>query len=117
MGKDLKGKELGKGLGQRKDKYYYAKYSYHGKKGQQSFHTLVEAKNWRQEQLYLCRHPELRTATSPDMTVDAYRFYAVARCQTYGLPDDPECHGERLRWFYHPSNLYDDGHIFQECQR
>lgn len=71
MGKDLKGKELGKGLGQRKDKYYYAKYSYHGKKGQQSFHTLVEAKNWRQEQLYLCRHPELRTATSPDMTVDA----------------------------------------------
>ena len=72
MGKDLNGKELGKGLGQRKDKYYYAKYSYHGKKGQQSFHTLVEAKNWRQEQLYLCRHPELRTATSPDMTVDAW---------------------------------------------
>ena len=72
MGQDLKGKELGKGLGQRKDKYYYAKYSYHGKKGQQSFHTLVEAKNWRQEQLYLCRHPELRTATSPDMTVDAW---------------------------------------------
>lgn len=72
MGKDLKGKELGKGLGQRKDKYYYAKYSYHGKKGQQSFHTLVEAKNWWQEQLYLCRHPELRTATSPDMTVDAW---------------------------------------------
>lgn len=72
MGKDLKGKELGKGLGQRKNKYYYAKYSYHGKKGQQSFHTLVEAKNWRQEQLYLCRHPELRTATSPDMTVDAW---------------------------------------------
>lgn len=72
MGKDLKGKELGKGLGQRKDKYYYAKYPYHGKKGQQSFHTLVEAKNWRQEQLYLCRHPELRTATSPDMTVDAW---------------------------------------------
>ena len=45
MGKDLKGKELGKGLGQRKDKYYYAKYSYHGKKVQQSFHTLVEAKS------------------------------------------------------------------------
>ena len=72
MGKDLKGKELGKGLGQRKDKYYSAKYSYHGKKGQQSFNTLVKAKNWRQEQLYLCRHPELRTATSPDMTVDAW---------------------------------------------
>ena len=72
MGKDLQGKELGKGLGQRKDKYYYAKYTSPGKKGQQSFHPLVEAKNWRQEQLYLCRHPELRTATSPDMTVDAW---------------------------------------------
>ena len=72
MGKDLKGKELGKGLGQRKDKSYYAKYSYHGKKGWKKCDTLAEAKNWRQEQLYLCRHPELRTATSPDMTVDAW---------------------------------------------
>jgi len=72
MGKDLKGKELGKGLGQRKDKYYYAKYSYHGKKGQQSFHTLVEAKNWRQEQLYLRLHPESRAVVSPDMTVNAW---------------------------------------------
>ena len=64
MGKDLKGKELGKGLGQRKDKYYYAKYSYHGKKGQQSFHTLVEAKNWRQEQLYRIRFGIIVNATN-----------------------------------------------------
>ncbi len=27
MGKDLKGKELGKGIGQRKDKYYVARYT------------------------------------------------------------------------------------------
>lgn len=44
MGKDLKGKELGKGLGQRKDKSYYAKYSYHGKKGWKKCDTLAEAK-------------------------------------------------------------------------
>ena len=72
MGKDLKGKELGKGLGQREDKSYYAKYSYHGKKGWKKCDTLAEAKNWRQEQLYLCSHPELRTTVSPDMTVDAW---------------------------------------------
>ena len=72
MGKDLKGKELGKGLGQRKDKSYYAKYSYHGKKGWKKCDTLAEAKNWRQEQLYLCMHPEFRPTVSSDMTVDTW---------------------------------------------
>lgn len=73
MGKNLKGKELGKGLGQRKDGLYYARCRNHlGEREERCFKALPEAKNWRQEQLYLCRHPELCTATSPDMTVDAW---------------------------------------------
>ena len=53
MGKNLKGKQLGKGLGQRKDGLYYARCrNYHGEREERCFKTLPEAKNWRQEQLY-----------------------------------------------------------------
>ena len=73
MGKNLKGKELGKGLGQRKDGLYYARCrNYRGEREERCFKTLPEAKNWRQEQLYLRLHPESRTVASPDMTVDAW---------------------------------------------
>lgn len=72
MGKDLKGKELGKGLGQRKDGLYYARCrNYRGEREERCFKTLPEAKNWRQEQLYLRLHPEGRTVASPNMTVSA----------------------------------------------
>lgn len=74
MGKDLKGKELGKGLGQRKDNgMYYARCrNYRGERKECCFKTLPEAKNWRQEQLYLRLHPESQTVVSPDMTVAAW---------------------------------------------
>ena len=73
MGKNLKGKELGKGLGQRKDGLYYARCrNYRGEREERCFKTLPEAKNWRQEQLYLRLHPEGRTVASPNMTVDAW---------------------------------------------
>lgn len=46
MGKDLKGKELGKGLGQRKeDGLYYARCrNYRGERRERCFKTLPEAK-------------------------------------------------------------------------
>ena len=73
MGKNLKGKQLGKGLGQRKDGLYYARCrNYRGEREERCFKTLPEAKNWRQEQLYLRLHPEGRTVASPNMTVDAW---------------------------------------------
>ena len=73
MGKSLKGKQLGKGLGQRKDGLYYARCrNYRGEREERCFKTLPEAKNWRQEQLYLRLHPESQTVVSPNMTVDAW---------------------------------------------
>lgn len=73
MGKNLKGKQLGKGLGQRKDGLYYARCrNYRGEREERCFKTLPEAKNWRQEQLYLRLHPESQTVVSPNMTVDAW---------------------------------------------
>ena len=51
MAKDLKGKELGKGLGQRKDDLYYARYTTStGKRLEKCFPKLADAKNWQKEQ-------------------------------------------------------------------
>ena len=47
MGKNLKGKECGKGICQRKDGLYFARfYTKNGKRQNGYFKTLPEAKNW-----------------------------------------------------------------------
>lgn len=47
MGKNLKGKELGKGVTQREDGDYCARYvDCNGKRIQRRFKTLAECKNW-----------------------------------------------------------------------
>ena len=47
MGKNLKGKECGKGICQRKDGLYFARYvDSLGKRHDKYFHTLSEARNW-----------------------------------------------------------------------
>lgn len=46
MGKDLKGKELGIGLCQRKDKRYSARVSIDGKRYEKIFNTITEARKW-----------------------------------------------------------------------
>lgn len=72
MGKSLGGKELGKGLGQRKDGLYYARYSDStGKVQEKCFKRLIEAKDWQQEQYYLARHAKSQDAVST-MTVDEW---------------------------------------------
>lgn len=69
MGKDLKGKELGKGLTQRKDdKRYVANYySVDKTRKQQTFDTLREAKDWLAKSKYEDSHQ--MTLSSPEMTV------------------------------------------------
>ena len=52
MGKDLKGKELGAGIVQRKDKRYVARYisKISGKRVEKYFYKVNEAKNGWQKQ-------------------------------------------------------------------
>ena len=50
MGKNLKGKECGKGICQRKDGLYSARYVDElGKRHDKYFPTLTEAKNWMKQ--------------------------------------------------------------------
>lgn len=47
MGKNLKGKECGKGICQRKDGLYHARFvDKAGKRHEKYFQTIPEARNW-----------------------------------------------------------------------
>lgn len=53
MGKDLKGKELGRGLNQRKDGRYQARFtSINGKRCEKNFEKIKDARNWLSEAKY-----------------------------------------------------------------
>jgi integrase len=74
MGKNLKGKECGKGICQRKDGSYYARFvDKQGKRHEKYCPTLPEARNWLEDQRYADKHNNL-FATS-DMTVDTWFEY------------------------------------------
>ena len=58
MGKDLKGKELGAGIVQRKDKWYTARFvsKATGKRAEKYFDKVSEAKKWLAEAKYEDEH-------------------------------------------------------------
>ncbi|MBD5485736.1 MAG: tyrosine-type recombinase/integrase [Lachnospiraceae bacterium] len=72
MGKDLKGKELGVGLNQRKDGRYQARFTKsNGQRSEKNFVKITEAREWLNKQRYLDS-----ITTTGDMTVDEwYNFW------------------------------------------
>ncbi len=64
MGKNLKGKECGKGIYQRKDGLYHARFvDKYGKRHEKYFQTIPEAKNWLEERRYADTHEDVFVAT------------------------------------------------------
>ena len=138
MGKNLKGKECGKGIYQRKDGLYSARYyAKNGKRKEKYFETLPEAKNWLADARYEERHNLI--VTSPDMTVDKWfaywvenmrscsehdtelsgtlqmehsagdRLHVHSRCKTHALQSRSESNGNYLCRFHHSAGLYHNG--------
>ncbi len=71
MGKNLKGKEIGKGIYQRKNGLYHARFvDRHGKQHSKYFKTLPEARNWVDEGMYANTHSEIVIPT--ETTVDEW---------------------------------------------
>lgn len=71
MGKNLKGKECGKGICQRKDGSYYARFvDKYGKRHEKYVMTLPEARNWLEEARFADKHDNILIPS--DMTVDAW---------------------------------------------
>ena len=71
MGKNLKGKEIGKGICQRKDGLYHARFvDKAGKRHEKYFQTIPEARNWIEQAKYADKHEDMFCPS--DTTVDAW---------------------------------------------
>ena len=76
MGKDLKGKELGSGISQRKDGLYVGRYTNRiGKRIQKVFPKLQECRKWLSDSQYEEEHTNLDFPK--DMLVDAWYDYWI----------------------------------------
>ena len=64
MGKNLKGKDCGKGIYQRKDGLYSASFvDKTAKRHEKYFQTIPEARNWIEEAKYADKHEDIFLAT------------------------------------------------------
>lgn len=96
MGKSLKGKELGKGIGQRKDGMYYARCTDKaGQRLERCFQSLKEAKNWQKEQQYHQVRPEPKTPVPVQMTVNEWFDFWQANLLTGLAPNTVRNYRER----------------------
>lgn len=96
MGKNLKGKECGKGICQRKDGKYTARYTAKsGSRREMHFNTLPEARNWLADEQYRERHGII--VTNSDMTVDMWFDYWLANLICDLAPNTKRNYTERYR--------------------
>lgn len=99
MGKDLKGKELGVGLNQRKDGRYQARFTrFNGQRSEKNFVKVTEARSWLNEQRYL----DSITATG-DMTVDEWYNYWIENFKD-GIVKDNTTKNYKQRYEYNIKN-------------
>ena len=71
MGKSLRGKECGKGICQRKDGLYHARFvDKAGKRHEKYFQAIPEARNWIEQAKYADKHEDVFVPS--DTTVDAW---------------------------------------------
>lgn len=76
MGKNLKGKELGKGISQRKDGLYTARFTKrNGKRVQKYFNKLQDCRAWIAEEQFKDEHSSLEVMEN--MTVEAWFEYWI----------------------------------------
>ena len=77
MGKSLRGKECDKGICQRKDGLYSARFvTKTGKRQVKCFSSLPEARNWLDDAKYADKHENI--FVPPDMTVDVWFEFWIA---------------------------------------
>lgn len=76
MGKDLKGRELGVGISQRKDGLYTGRFTdKSGKRQQKYFHKLQECRKWLADAEFLSEHGNINA--NGDMLVSVWFDYWI----------------------------------------
>lgn len=93
MGKNLKGKECGKGISQRKDGLYCARFvDKCRKRHEKYFSSIPEARNWLDEARYSDKHDVLIPS---DMTVDDWFNYWITNIVSDLAPNTRRNYKER----------------------
>ena len=101
MGKNLKGKECGKGICQRKDGKYAARYTgKNGKRKEKHFLTLPEARNWLADMQYEDKHDIYNP--SSEMTVDAWFEFWITNLIADLSPNTRRNYRERYEYNIQP---------------
>lgn len=96
MGKNLKGKELGQGISQRKDGCFSARFvTSSGKRVEKYFDTVPEARNWLDDAKYADRHGEFSAPS--EMTVDEWFDYWMENIVCDLAPNTRRNYNERYR--------------------
>ena len=101
MGKNLKGKELGKGICQRKDGLYHARFvDKAGKRHEKYFQTIPEARNWIEQAKYADKHGNIFAPSS--MTVDEWFEYWINNIVGDLAPNTVRNYRERYKFNIQP---------------
>jgi len=96
MGKNLKGKECGKGIYQRKDGLYSARFvNEQGKRQEKCFSTVQEARNWLEKAKYEDKHSKVFVPT--EMTVDSWFEYWIENIVGDLAPNTTRNYRERYK--------------------
>lgn len=101
MGKSLKGKECGKGICQRKDGLYEARFTNKkGKRKKKYFKTLPEAKNWLEDAKYKDKH--LDSFIDTEIRVDDWYDYWEKNIISDRAPNTIRNYRERYKFNIKP---------------
>ena len=101
MGKSLRGKECGKGICQRKDGLYSARFvSSEGKRQVKCFSSLPEARNWLEDAKYADRHEDV--FAPPDMTVTEWVEFWISHIVGDLAPNTKSNYRERYEYNVKP---------------
>ncbi len=101
MGKSLRGKECGKGICQRKDGLYSARFvSSEGKRQVKCFSSLPEARNWLEDAKHADRHEDV--FAPPDMTVTEWFEFWISHIVGDLAPNTKRNYRERYEYNVKP---------------
>lgn len=101
MGKNLKGKECGKGIYQRKDGLYSARFvDKMGNRHEKYFNTVPEARNWIEDSKYTDKHEGVFVAT--ETTVDEWFEFWIENIVGDLAPNTLRNYRERYKFNIQP---------------
>ncbi len=101
MGKNLKGKECGKGIYQRKDGLYSARFvDKLGNRHEKYFNTVPEARNWIEDSKYADKHEGVFVAT--ETTVDEWFEFWIENIVGDLAPNTLRNYRERYKFNIQP---------------